>query len=197
MKEMETGEGARERELRVVEQFLDVIWPKWRQNPEMGETPRRILDGWREMLSGDGPYDDWTLFDTTYTGIVARVGIPVEAVCAHHLLSYTGFVDFAYIPNLNHPQKLGISKIVRYVRHRCRVPSSQEELTQALVKEFDEKLSPTGIILRFSAHHLCEEVRGVHVPGIGTVTEVVVGNFKEDPKIRQEALELFRAGDGK
>jgi GTP cyclohydrolase IA len=175
----------------AVEQFMDTIWPQWRKDPEMAETPRRVLDGWRELLSGDGVYDDWTTFDTIYTGIVARVGIPVNAICAHHLLSYIGTIDFAYIPD---GKKLGISKIIRWAQYRCRVPSSQEELTQKLVNEFMEKVKPKGIVLRFKAYHLCEATRGVRVAGVATLTESVSGVFMEKPAAREEAMELFRAG---
>jgi GTP cyclohydrolase IA len=181
-------------ELKVMENYLDVIWPKWREHPEMAETPRRILDGWDELLSGDDPYDDWTTFDTIYTGIIARVGIPVNAVCAHHLLSYIGTIDFAYIPD---GKKLGISKIIRWAQHRCRVPSSQEELTEHLVNEFMEKVKPKGVVLRFKAYHLCEATRGVRVPGVETLTESVRGVFMEKPAAREEAMELFRVGRNK
>ncbi len=181
-------------ELKVIESYLDTIWPKWRSDPEMEDTPRRVLDGWKELLSGDGDYDDWTTFDTIYTGIIARVGIPVNAVCAHHLLSYIGTIDFAYIPD---GKKLGISKIIRWAQHRCRIPSSQEELTEHLVNEFMTKVKPKGVVLRFKAYHLCEATRGVRVAGVGTLTESVRGVFMEEPAAREEAMELFRVGRNK
>jgi GTP cyclohydrolase I len=115
----------------------------------------------------------------------------VNAVCAHHFLSYIGTIDFAYIPD---GKKLGISKIIRWAQHRCRVPSSQEELTEQLVIEFMERVKPKGVMLRFQARHLCEAVRGVKVAGVGTLTESVRGTFMEKPAARQEALDLFRAG---
>jgi GTP cyclohydrolase IA len=181
----------RPNEIKAVESYLDVIWPKWRQDPEMADTPRRVLDGWRELLSGGGDYDDWTVFDTKYTGILARVGVPVTAVCAHHLLAYRGVIHFAYIPD---GKKLGISKIIRFLQHRCRVPSSQEELTDALVDEFAEVVKPRGVMLTFIAEHSCESDRGVRVSGVKTETSVVRGVFKDDPAAREEAKWLFSIG---
>jgi GTP cyclohydrolase IA len=170
--------------------LLDYIWPKWRSDPEMEETPDRVLRAWAELFSGGEPLNGrMTVFPTRYTGIIARPGIPVVSVCAHHLAPYVGTVDVAYIAN---GKKLGISKIIRYVQHYSRVPSSQEELTESLVDGFVKLVHPKGVMLVFRAFHMCEATRGVRVANVPTVTSSVRGAFRTKPAARAEAEYLFR-----
>lgn len=156
---------------------------------EMQDTPRRVVKAYEELfeyiLTKGNPPFKVTVFPTNYNGIVAHKDIPFSSVCAHHLLPYFGFADYYYIPN---GKKIGLSKIPRLIQYYSHQPTSQEELTQFIVKKLDEILQPSGSMLILRAYHTCESIRGVRI-NAETITSAITGIFHHYD-IKSEALRL-------
>ena len=95
----------------------------------------------------------------------------------------------AYIPD---KKITGLSKLARVVEIFSRRLQVQERLTAQVADLIMSKLSPKGVMVIVEAEHLCMTMRGVKKPGAFTVTSVVRGVFRSDPKTRQEALDLIK-----
>ncbi|MDQ3075832.1 MAG: GTP cyclohydrolase I [bacterium] len=155
------------------------------------DTPARVARAWVEMTRGNERFpDSTTVFPSQYTGIVFRQEIPFSSTCEHHMLPYIGTIDFAYIPD---GKVLGISKIIRLFRHYTAKLSIQEDLTESLIKKFEEIVSPRGCAIRICALHSCESARGVVEHDVPTVTMSFTGAFKEDTNLSNQFLNLITA----
>lgn len=152
--------------------------------PGLQDTPARVARAWKEWTRG---YESFggalTTFPTDYTGIVVRKGIPFASMCEHHLASYTGTIDFAYAPD---GQVLGISKIIRLLRHYAARLTIQENLTTDLVQKFEEVVKPKGCAIKISAYHSCESTRGINAFNVPTVTMLRTGIFKSDVSLVEQ-----------
>jgi GTP cyclohydrolase I len=126
--------------------------------------------------------------------VVSR-GIPVQSLCAHHLLPFVGEATVAYIP-LN--KVLGLSKLSRAVEYMARRPQVQEELTTGIADFLLETLVEprlpevemegwgVGVVIR--AKHFCVELRGAKHSS-DMVTSALRGEFLK-PEVRAEFLSL-------
>jgi len=171
----------------LIRQLLTAIG----EDPEregLKETPFRVAKAYEEMFRGYQPFD-FSLkdFGSCYGGIVARIGIPFNSYCEHHMLNFSGVVHFGYIPDC---RVVGASKIIRFIQHTTAKLSIQEELTEQLADSFMEEVKPKGCMVIMSASHLCEACRGVKVAGVKMVTQTVRGIFMEDVAARAEFLDI-------
>lgn len=154
------------------------------------ETPQRYLKALQEMTSGlraDPSKPLLKVFNEDHDEIVMLKDTPFVSVCEHHLLPFTGTVDFAYLPK---GKVVGLSKIPRFIEILARRPQVQERLTAQIADVFMETVEPLGVMVVVKAEHSCKLLRGARAPG-QMVTSVVRGLFKEDEKARHEALALF------
>jgi len=150
------------------------------------ETPTRVAKAYAEMFRGYDEFDfTFTNFNATYSGIVARIGVPFYSYCEHHMLPYNGVVHFGYIPN---GRVVGASKLIRFILHSAARLTIQEELTESIADTFMEQVQPRGCMVIVSASHLCEACRGVKVPGVPFVTDTIRGIFAEEPSVKAEFL---------
>jgi len=119
------------------------------------------------------------LFDVSYDEMVIVKDIDFYSLCEHHMLPFFGRV-------------LGLSKIPRLVEmysHRLQV---QERLTTQIAETLQRVLVPKGVAVVVEAIHLCMMMRGVQQQNASAVTSSVHGVFAEDPKTRQEFMDLIR-----
>ena len=159
--------------------------------PHLAETPRRVADAFTELLTAR-PFDLTTFAnDEGYNELVLATSIPVQSLCEHHLLPFTGVAHIGYLPG---DRILGLSKLARVLDLFARDLQVQERLTQQVADWLQENLSPRGVGVVIEAEHLCMSLRGVRAAGSRTITSALHGALREDVRSRHEFFALCRSG---
>jgi GTP cyclohydrolase IA len=155
--------------------------------PHLADTPRRVADAYAELLTP--PPFDLTTFpnDEGYNELVLATGIPVQSLCEHHLLPFSGVAHIGYLPG---DRILGLSKLARVLDLFARDLQVQERLTQQVADWLQENLAPRGVGVVIEAEHLCMSLRGVRARGARTTTSALHGLLREDARSRQEFFAL-------
>lgn len=158
-------------------------------DPQLRDTPRRVVASLSEMLS-PAPFRLTTFpNDDHYDELVVARGIPMRSLCAHHMLPFVGVAHVAYLPD---ERILGLSKLARVVDMFARNLQIQERLTIQVADWLSEHLEPKGVGVVIEAEHLCMTVRGVEAHGAHTVTSSLRGTIRDDARTRAEFLALTR-----
>jgi len=158
--------------------------------PGLKDTPGRVLRSFKELTAG---YDDDAALHLERTfpdhadEMVAVAGIDFTSLCEHHLLTFTGTVDLAYIPRAD---VVGLSKLARVVDVYARRLQVQERMTEQIADAITDALDPLGVGVVVRARHSCMGCRGVRKPGAVMVTSALRGYMKERPAARAEFLAL-------
>ena len=153
----------------------------------LADTPRRVAGAFAEMLTP--PPFDLTTFpnDEGYDELVLATAIPVQSLCEHHLLPFSGVASIGYLPG---DRILGLSKLARVLELFARDLQVQERLTQQVADWLQENLEPRGVGVVIEAEHLCMSLRGVRARGTRTTTSALRGLLREDPRSRGEFFAL-------
>ena len=159
----------------------------------LAKTPKRAAEAMQFLTSG---YDqdlkkiiNGALHQSDTEGMVIVKDIEMYSLCEHHLLPFFGKVHVGYIPNKD---VIGLSKIPRVVDMFARRLQVQERLGQQICDALWKTLKPKGVGVVIEANHLCMMMRGVQKQHSIAITSSVKGNFKSDPRTRQEFMELIR-----
>ncbi|MGY1823465.1 GTP cyclohydrolase I FolE [Geodermatophilus sp. SYSU D00079] len=155
-------------------------------SPHLAETPRRVAESFAELLTGR-PFDLTTFADEGYDELVIARDIPVQSLCEHHLLPFSGVAHIGYLPA---GRILGLSKLARVLELFARDLQVQERLTQQVADWLQEHLAPRGVGVVVEAEHLCMSLRGVRAPGARTVTSALHGVLRSDARSRAEFFAL-------
>lgn len=158
-------------------------------SPHLADTPRRVAESFTEMLT---PREfDLTTFpnDELYDELVLARSIPVQSLCEHHMLPFTGVAHVGYLPG---ERILGLSKLARVVELFARDLQVQERLTVQVANWLQEHLDPKGVGVVIEAEHMCMSLRGVQASGSRTITSCVHGVLRENAASRQEFFMLAR-----
>ncbi|WP_121188495.1 GTP cyclohydrolase I FolE [Nocardiopsis sp. Huas11] len=151
-------------------------------------TPGRMARAYAELLS-PRPFSLTTFpNDHGYEGFVIARDIPVQSVCEHHFLPFTGVAHVGYLPG---SRIVGLSKLARVVEHFSRRPQVQERLTQQIASCLAEQLDADAVGVVVEAEHLCMSMRGVQVSGSVTTTSAMLGALSKDAELRREFLSLI------
>jgi len=156
-------------------------------SPHLADTPRRVARSFTEMLT---PREfDLTTFpnDEHYDELVLARSIPLQSLCEHHMLPFTGVAHVGYLPG---ERILGLSKLARVVELFARDLQVQERLTVQVANWLQEHLDPKGVGVVIEAEHMCMSMRGVQASGSRTITSSVHGVLHEDARSRQEFFKL-------
>jgi GTP cyclohydrolase IA len=159
-------------------------------SPHLADTPRRVAESLTEMLT---PREfDLTTFpnDENYDELVLARSIPVQSLCEHHMLPFTGVAHVGYLPG---ERILGLSKLARVVELFARDLQVQERLTVQVANWLQDNLAPKGVGVVIEAEHMCMSMRGVQARGSRTITSAVHGVLREDARSRQEFFALTRS----
>jgi GTP cyclohydrolase IA len=156
-------------------------------SPHLADTPRRVAASYAELLTG--PQFDLTTFpnDEGYDELVLAADLPVQSLCEHHLLPFSGVAHIGYLPG---DRILGLSKLARVLELFARDLQVQERLTQQVADWLQDNLAPRGVGVVIEAEHLCMSLRGVRARGTRTTTSALRGLLREDPRSRGEFFAL-------
>src|SRR3954467_15323300 len=156
-------------------------------DPHLADTPRRVAAAYAELLTPRR--FDLTTFpnDEGYNELVLATRIPVQSLCEHHLLPFTGVAHIGYLPG---DRILGLSKLARVLEMFARDLQVQERLTRQVADWLQEHLAPRGVGVVIEAEHLCMSLRGVRAPGARTVTSALHGVLRSDARSRAEFFAL-------
>jgi GTP cyclohydrolase I len=157
------------------------------------ETPRRVVDAFREFFAGyeADPVDILRrTFEETdgYDEMVLLRDIRFESHCEHHVAPIIGRAHIGYLP---HRRVVGISKLARIVDIYARRLQIQEKMTAQIANTIQEILEPKGVAVVIEAAHQCMTTRGVHKAGVVMTTSRMLGAFREDPSTRREFLAMI------
>jgi GTP cyclohydrolase I len=154
----------------------------------LAETPRRVAAAYLELLTPE-PFALTTFpNDEAYDELVVARDIPFHSLCEHHLLPFVGVAHVAYLPG---DRIVGLSKLARVVQHVSRSLQVQERMTQQIAGLLEDELRPAAVGVVLEAEHLCMSLRGVQATGSRTVTSALRGRLRDDPRTRQELLDLI------
>jgi len=154
-------------------------------------TPRRVATAWRDLTAGyqmnvDELLND-ALFDVDYDEMVIVKDIEIFSLCEHHLLPFFGKMHIAYIPR---NKVIGLSKVARVADMFARRLQVQERLTHQVAETIQKAVDPIGVGVVCEARHLCMMMRGVEKQHSATITSSMLGDFRDNPKTREEFLSL-------
>lgn len=113
--------------------------------------------------------------------------ITVRSACSHHLVPILGKCWIGIKPS---QKVIGLSKFVRLAEWVFSRPHIQEEAVMILADEIERLVQPLGIIVIVDAQHYCMKWRGVKEPNTSMVTSVVRGEFRDDPHMKAEFMQL-------
>lgn len=130
------------------------------------------------------------IFESPNEEMVIVRNIELYSLCEHHLLPFFGRAHVAYLPQ---GRVLGLSKIPRIVDLYARRLQIQETLTQQIADCIQQVTNARGVAVVIEAQHLCAMMRGVEKQHASMITSMMLGAFREDPRTRQEFLDLVRA----
>ena len=157
------------------------------------ETPKRVAKAWAEWCSG---YDQdvaehFKTFEDGAEGtdeMIVVKDIPFYSHCEHHMAPFFGTVSIGYIPD---GKVLGLSKFSRIVEVFARRLQVQERVTTQIAQAIMDNMTPKGVAVVIKARHMCIESRGVCKHNSETVTQKLMGVFRE-PAVRAEFLSLVK-----
>ncbi|HJU30191.1 MAG TPA: GTP cyclohydrolase I FolE, partial [Hyphomicrobiaceae bacterium] len=156
------------------------------------DTPRRVAAAYEEYFSGYGA-DAVDVLSRTfedvagYDDMVMLRDIRVESHCEHHIAPFIGVAHIAYLPE---NRVVGLSKLARAVDIFAKRLQTQESLTAQVADAIELALAPRGVAVLIEAEHQCMSTRGIHKPGVSTITTRFSGVFEQDSSYRDRFLQM-------
>ena len=156
------------------------------------DTPKRVSKMLGELTAGYHVELDKlvnnAVFASNYDESVIVKDIEFHSLCEHHMLPFYGVVHCAYIPD---GQVIGLSKIPRIVEMYARRLQIQEAMTEQIAQTIEQVIAPKGVAVRIEGVHMCSVMRGVEKKNASMRTQIMLGEFKNDQKRRDEFFELI------
>ena len=161
--------------------------------PGLKDTPMRAAKAFSYLTSGySKTLEEVTnnaVFPSDNEEMVLVKNIEFYSLCEHHLLPFHGRVHIAYLPSGN---VLGLSKFARITEMFARRLQIQEQLTKQIADAIQQVTGAAGVGVVLEAQHFCMMMRGVQKQHSSTVTSMMLGEFRENSRTRQEFLQLIR-----
>ena len=158
----------------------------------LNETPNRVAKMYVNEIFYGLDHDAFPKCTTVenkmkYDEMVIERNINVQSNCEHHFVVIDGKATVAYIPK---KKVLGLSKINRVVEYFSKRPQIQERLTEQIYHALQLILDTDDIAVVIDAQHYCVKSRGIEDVGSSTITSKLGGEFKSDPAVRAEFMNL-------
>jgi GTP cyclohydrolase I len=157
------------------------------------KTPHRAAEAMRFLTSGYHQDVDELLnsaiFHEPYEDMVIVRDIEFFSLCEHHMLPFYGRAHIGYLPN---GKIIGISKLARLVDVFARRLQVQERMTVQIGEALQKALHPKGVAVVIEGRHLCMMARGVQKQSSKVTTSEMIGTFRDDPRSREEFLNLLQ-----
>ncbi len=163
------------------------------QREGLRDTPKRVVDAYRDWFSGytidPSEYLRRTFEEVEgYDEMVVLRDIAFESFCEHHMAPIIGRAHVGYLPT---DRVVGISKLARVVDGFARRFQVQEKLTAQIAGCISDVLKPRGVGVVIDAVHQCMTTRGVHKRGVSMITSKMLGTFRADASTRAEFLRFI------
>ena len=129
------------------------------------------------------------LFASENDEMVLLKDIELYSLCEHHVLPVIGKAHVAYLPN---GRVIGLSKIARIVDMFAARLQIQENMTRQIADAIMDVTGARGVAVVVEAKHMCMTMRGIEKQNSSMTTSVMLGAFREDPRTREEFLDLIR-----
>jgi GTP cyclohydrolase IA len=166
------------------------------ENPErdgLRRTPARVARALEYLTEGyhrdPATVLNDALFETDSDEMVIVKDIDFYSMCEHHMLPFFGKCHIAYLPQT---KVIGLSKLPRLVEVFARRLQIQEQMTHEIACTIEKLIQPMGVGVVVEAQHLCMMMRGVQKQNSYAITSSMRGRFREDPRTRNEFLDLIR-----
>ncbi|MCA1789160.1 MAG: GTP cyclohydrolase I FolE [Thioalkalivibrio sp.] len=129
------------------------------------------------------------MFASDNDEMVLLKDIELYSLCEHHVLPVIGKAHVAYLPN---GRVIGLSKIARIVDMYAARLQIQENMTRQIAEAIMKVTQARGVAVVVEARHMCMTMRGIEKQNSSMTTSVMLGAFREDPRTREEFLDLIR-----
>lgn len=158
-------------------------------DPELKETPRRFISLLQELTAARNTEISGTTFAHEGEDLVVVRDIPLNSLCAHHMMAFSGVAHIGYIP---HGRILGLSKFARVVASIAAGLTTQEEITHKVAMRISEMAKSSDVAVVTEATHSCMILRGAKAFGSSTVSSAMLGAFRAEPALRAEVMSFLR-----
>lgn len=176
-----------------VESLLDALLIDTENDPNTQDTAKRVAKMLvQEVFKGryEPPPKITDFPNTEKLDQIYTVGpITVRSACSHHLVPILGQAWIGVIPG---DRIIGLSKFNRLTEWVMARPQIQEEATQQLADEIEQRIYPQALAVVIKAEHMCMTWRGVRETSTSMITSVLRGAFRDDYKARQEFFSIIR-----
>ncbi len=178
-----------ERAVRVLLEWIG-------DNPDregLRSTPERVVKAYDDWFAGyrDDPVEFLrrTFREVDgYDEMIVLRDIRFESHCEHHIAPIVGKVHIGYLPDR---KVVGISKLARVVETFARRLQVQEAMTAQIAHCIHDVLKPKGVGVVVEGTHQCMTTRGVRKHGVSMITSQLLGQFRSDPRTRNEFLTMI------
>jgi GTP cyclohydrolase I len=166
----------------AIREFLVALGHDPGKNPELADTPARVVEAFAdELLSGYGR--DLRALVTkdsspapANAGLIAVRDVAVATVCPHHLMPAVGRANVIYRPG---DHILGIGVIARLVDACARRLVLQETIAEDVVSTLVKLAGARGALCEITLQHGCLSARGAHQVDARVTTVARAGELSE------------------
>src|SRR5262245_59215855 len=172
----------REAARAAIRDFLIALGHDPDKNPELGETPERVVEAFAdELLTG---YDrDLAALVTKDSspappraGLIAVRDVAIATVCPHHLMPALGRANVIYRPG---DRILGLGVVARLVDACARRLVLQETIGEDVVSTLMNHAGARGALCEITLQHGCLSARGAHQVDARVTTIARSGDITE------------------
>jgi len=189
----------REAAERAVADLLRALGHDPEADPELAETPARVVEAFsRDLLAG---YDvdvaklleESTTLAPDGAGIVVVRDIAIATTCPHHLMPALGSATVAYAPGAH---LLGLGTIARLVDALARRLTVQEAIGSGVVNALVDQAGARGAYCELTLTHTCLGARGARQVDASVRTTCRAGTLATPQAAAELALALGITGKG-